>query len=133
VGNPPARATIRPGPTGPPPPSRSSSSPVVPSHLGQGEAELARLAGGTSEAFNDKRPEEAVAKYVGPRYIQHNPLAPGGPEAFIQFVKAYSGQFPDLSNDHPMFSKQSQSSPERKLDDPARSNRPNRGLSRLWP
>jgi predicted SnoaL-like aldol condensation-catalyzing enzyme len=52
-----------------------------------------------TEAFNDKRPEEAVAKYLGPRYIQHNPQAPDGPEAFIQFVKAYSARFPQLSID----------------------------------
>jgi predicted SnoaL-like aldol condensation-catalyzing enzyme len=50
-----------------------------------------------SESFNDKRPEEAVAKYIGSQYLQHNPMAPDGPEAFIQFVKAYSGQFPELS------------------------------------
>ena len=24
-------------------------------------------------AFNDKKPEEAVAEYVGAKYIQHNP------------------------------------------------------------
>jgi predicted SnoaL-like aldol condensation-catalyzing enzyme len=46
-------------------------------------------------AFNGKEPEEAVAKYVGSRYIQHNPQAPDGPEAFIAFVKA----FPEISVD----------------------------------
>jgi predicted SnoaL-like aldol condensation-catalyzing enzyme len=50
-----------------------------------------------SEAFNDKRPEEAVARYIGSRYIQHNPQAPDGPEAFIRFVRAFSAQFPELS------------------------------------
>jgi predicted SnoaL-like aldol condensation-catalyzing enzyme len=49
-----------------------------------------------TEAFNDKRPEEAVAKYVGNRYIQHNPQAPDGTEAFIQFVRNYAAQFPEL-------------------------------------
>ena len=47
-------------------------------------------------AFNDKRPEEAVAKYIGSRYIQHNPQAPDGPDAFVQFVKAFTEQFPQL-------------------------------------
>jgi predicted SnoaL-like aldol condensation-catalyzing enzyme len=47
-------------------------------------------------AFNEKRPEEAVQRYVGPRYIQHNPQAADGPEPFIQFVRAYTGQFPEL-------------------------------------
>lgn len=46
-------------------------------------------------AFNEKRPEDAVERYVGSRYIQHNPQAPDGPEAFIGFVKA----FPDISVD----------------------------------
>jgi predicted SnoaL-like aldol condensation-catalyzing enzyme len=47
-------------------------------------------------AFNDKKPEEAVAKYVGPKYIQHNPQAPDGPDAFVQFVKTFARQFPEL-------------------------------------
>ncbi len=34
-------------------------------------------------AFNGKEPEQAVEKYVGAEYIQHNPQAPDGPEAFI--------------------------------------------------
>ena len=44
-------------------------------------------------AFNDKQPEEAVARYVGDKYIQHNPQAPDGPEAFIEFVR----QIPEAS------------------------------------
>ena len=48
-------------------------------------------------AFNDKQPEDAVARYVGDRYIQHNPQAPDGPEAFIAFVRGFAGQFPELS------------------------------------
>jgi predicted SnoaL-like aldol condensation-catalyzing enzyme len=46
-------------------------------------------------AFNAKRPEEAVEKYVGSRYVQHNPQAPDGPEAFVGFVRA----FPQISVD----------------------------------
>jgi predicted SnoaL-like aldol condensation-catalyzing enzyme len=42
-------------------------------------------------AFNDKEPEEAVARYVGDRYVQHNPQAADGPEAFIGFVRAFPG------------------------------------------
>ena len=47
-------------------------------------------------AFNDKQPEEAVARYLGGKYIQHNPQAADGPEAFIQFVKGFAQQFPEL-------------------------------------
>jgi predicted SnoaL-like aldol condensation-catalyzing enzyme len=46
-------------------------------------------------AFNGKQPEQAVEKYVGSQYIQHNPQAPDGTEAFIGFVKA----FPEASVD----------------------------------
>jgi len=48
-------------------------------------------------AFNDKQPEQAVEKYLGPRYIQHNPQALDGAEAFIGFVRAFARQFPELS------------------------------------
>ena len=50
-------------------------------------------------AFNAKQPQLAVEKYVGPQYIQHNPLAPDGADAFVGFVTGYVGQFPQLSVD----------------------------------
>ncbi len=51
------------------------------------------------QALNAKQPAEAVASYVGPRYIQHNPQAPDGPDAFIAFVKGFTEQFPDVHID----------------------------------
>ncbi len=51
-------------------------------------------------AFNDKRPAESVEKYGGSHYIQHNPQAADGFEAFIQqFVEGFVEQFPRLSLD----------------------------------
>jgi predicted SnoaL-like aldol condensation-catalyzing enzyme len=50
-------------------------------------------------AFNDKQPAEAVEKYGGSYYIQHNPQAPDGFDAFIQFVEGFVEQFPQLSFD----------------------------------
>ena len=50
-------------------------------------------------AFNDKRPADAVERYVGSKYIQHNPQAKDGGEAFIQFVTGFASQFPDVSID----------------------------------
>lgn len=47
-------------------------------------------------AFNDHKPEEAVAKYVGDRYTQHNPLAADGKQAFIDFVNAFAKANPEL-------------------------------------
>jgi hypothetical protein len=35
-------------------------------------------------AFNDKKPEEAIARYVGSKYIQHNPMAGDGPGPFVE-------------------------------------------------
>jgi predicted SnoaL-like aldol condensation-catalyzing enzyme len=50
-----------------------------------------------TKAFNEKKPEEAVESYLGSQYIQHNPQAGDGPDAFVQFVKWYSGEHPELS------------------------------------
>ena len=50
-------------------------------------------------AFNYRKPAEAVEKYGGPHYIQHNPQAPDGFEAFIQFVTGFVEQFPQLGLD----------------------------------
>ena len=49
-------------------------------------------------AFNGN-PEKAVADHFGPRYIQHNPEAQDGPEAFIGFVRWLQGQYPNLQLD----------------------------------
>jgi len=48
-------------------------------------------------AFNDRKPAEAAQKYGGPHYIQHNPQAPDGFEAFVQFVEGFAEQFPQMS------------------------------------
>jgi predicted SnoaL-like aldol condensation-catalyzing enzyme len=48
-------------------------------------------------AFNERKPAEAAQKYGGPHYIQHNPQAPDGFDAFIQFVEGFAEQFPQLS------------------------------------
>ena len=52
-----------------------------------------------TRAFNDKQPADAVAKYVGSEYIQHDPQSPDGAEAFIQFATGFAGQFPQLHID----------------------------------
>ena len=44
-------------------------------------------------------PERAVAEHFGDRYIQHNPQAQDGPEAFIGFVRWLRGEYPDLRLD----------------------------------
>jgi len=44
-------------------------------------------------------PEKAIADHFGPHYIQHNPEAQDGPEAFTGFVKWLRGQYPNLALD----------------------------------
>lgn len=44
-------------------------------------------------------PEKAVADHFGDRYVQHNPQAQDGPEAFIGFVHWLRGEFPQLQLD----------------------------------
>jgi predicted SnoaL-like aldol condensation-catalyzing enzyme len=50
-------------------------------------------------AFNEQKPEEAVAKYMGSYYRQHNPQAADGAEPFINFVKYFTQTYPDLHVD----------------------------------
>src|SRR5215208_4891153 len=44
-------------------------------------------------AFNYRKPAEAVEKYGGSHYIQHNPMAADGFDAFIQFVLGFAARF----------------------------------------
>lgn len=45
-------------------------------------------------AFNDKKPEEAVKKFVGLQYIQHNPFVADGKKPFIDFFVPYLKDHP---------------------------------------
>ncbi len=44
-------------------------------------------------------PEKAVADHFGDRYVQHNPEAADGAEAFIGFVHWLRGEYPQLHLD----------------------------------
>ncbi|MCY0928055.1 nuclear transport factor 2 family protein [Streptomyces sp. H27-H1] len=44
-------------------------------------------------------PEKAIADHFGPRYVQHNPDAEDGPEAFTGFVRWLRGEYPRLRLD----------------------------------
>jgi predicted SnoaL-like aldol condensation-catalyzing enzyme len=43
-----------------------------------------------------RTPEEAVAKYIGPNYRQHNPGSADGPESLIQTMKWFKQNVPEL-------------------------------------
>ena len=44
--------------------------------------------------FNQCRPREAVERYVGEHYIQHNPEVGDDKEAFIHYFERMAEQFP---------------------------------------
>ncbi len=54
-------------------------------------------------ALNEKRPEEAVRKYLGARYRQHNPTAGDGAGPFVDFVKGFASAYPSLRFDFKRF------------------------------
>ena len=47
-------------------------------------------------AFNQKRLEEAVERYVGPTYTQHNPLVADGPEGLLAFAREINARYPNM-------------------------------------
>jgi predicted SnoaL-like aldol condensation-catalyzing enzyme len=44
--------------------------------------------------FNQCKPAEAIERYVGDTYIQHNPLVADGKEAFIKFFDKIAKDYP---------------------------------------
>jgi predicted SnoaL-like aldol condensation-catalyzing enzyme len=45
-------------------------------------------------AFNQHKPTEAAKKYIGEKYVQHNPHVPNGAEAFYGYFEGYFKEHP---------------------------------------
>jgi predicted SnoaL-like aldol condensation-catalyzing enzyme len=43
--------------------------------------------------------EKALADYLGPGYVQHNPYMRFGPEGVVEFITRMRGQYPELRLD----------------------------------
>jgi predicted SnoaL-like aldol condensation-catalyzing enzyme len=52
-------------------------------------------------AFNQHKPREAAERYIGDKYIQHNPFVPNG---VAPFVEHFEGYFREHQESHVVFS-----------------------------
>ena len=50
-------------------------------------------------AFVQRKAAEAAERYMGAVYIQHTPMAPAGPELFVEFIGQFQAMAPEMRFD----------------------------------
>ncbi|MDD5169520.1 MAG: nuclear transport factor 2 family protein, partial [Syntrophales bacterium] len=68
--------------------------PVPSADAGQQETNKKNVLAFYEKALNQKD-FEAASRYIGPRYIQHNPVAADGPEGLKAFLQFLRDKFPN--------------------------------------
>ena len=76
-----------------PAPMSAQASAQVAGHTAQEEANRQAVLAFYEKGLNQKNADEAL-KYVGNRYVQHNPGAADGPEGFRKFISFLREKFP---------------------------------------
>jgi predicted SnoaL-like aldol condensation-catalyzing enzyme len=74
-------------------PAFAQTSAPVSTHTPQEEANRQTVLAFYEKGINQKNADEAL-KYVGNRYVQHNPGAADGPEGFRKFISFLREKFP---------------------------------------
>ena len=64
--------------------------------MGTTEANKAAVVAFYELAFNQREPQQAVARYMGARYRQHNPEVADGPAGFVAFASGFTRAHPQL-------------------------------------
>jgi predicted SnoaL-like aldol condensation-catalyzing enzyme len=71
-----------------------ATSPSFAAHPAREEANKKTVLEFYEQGLN-RKDFDAAAKFIGPRYVQHNPTASDGPEGFKAFLGFLRDKFPD--------------------------------------